>query len=54
VLKRLVRGVSGVASAAAAQRALSAGTARDAEQVLRLALAQELGAELLDGLLGLA
>lgn len=54
VLKRLVRGVSGEASAAAAQRALSAGTARDAEQVLRLALAQELGAELLDGLLGLA
>jgi phosphoenolpyruvate-protein kinase (PTS system EI component) len=54
VLKRLVRGVSSAASAKAAQRALAAGTARDAEQVLRLALAQELGDELLDGLLGLA
>lgn len=54
VLKRLVRGVSSVAAAKAAHRALAAGTARDAEQVLRLALAQELGDELLDGLLGLA
>ena len=54
VLKRIVRGVSAAASAAAATEALATATPREAEQVLRLALSRELGEELLDGLLGLA
>jgi phosphotransferase system enzyme I (PtsI) len=53
-VKRIVRGVSSAAAAAAAQRALEAATAREAEVALRQALARELGEELLDGLLGLA
>lgn len=54
VLKRIVRGVSAAAAAAAAREALAAATAREAEAALRQALAHELGDELLDGLLGLA
>ena len=53
VLKRIVRGVSSAAAAAAAQRALASSTAREAEVILRQALARELGEDLLDGLLGL-
>ena len=54
VLKRIVRGVSATSAAVAAQGALAADTAREAEQVLRQSLAEELGEELLSGLLGLA
>lgn len=54
VLKRIVRGVSATAAAVAAQGALAADTAREAEQVLRQSLGEELGEELLSGLLGLA
>lgn len=54
VLKRIVRGVSATGSAVAAQAALVADTPREAEQILRQALAEELGEELLGGLLGLA
>lgn len=54
VLKRIVRGVSATAAAVAAQGALATDTPREAEQVLRQSLADELGEELLDGLLGLA
>ena len=54
VLKRIVRGVSSTAAAAAAQAALGADTPREAEQILRQSLADELGEELLTGLLGLA
>jgi phosphotransferase system enzyme I (PtsI) len=54
LLKRIVRGVSASAASSAASLALASATAREAEQVLRLALARELGDELLDGLLGLA
>lgn len=53
-VKRLVRGVSVAAAAAAADAALACDTARDAEAVLRKALGEQLGEELLDGLLGLA
>ena len=54
VLKRIVRGVSSTAAAAAAQAALAADTPREAEQILRQSMADELGEELLTGLLGLA
>jgi phosphotransferase system enzyme I (PtsI) len=53
-VKRLVRGVSAAAAAAAADAALACDTAREAEAVLRKALGEQLGEELLDGLLGLA
>ena len=53
-VKRLVRGVSQSAAAAAAGKALRSATARESEQVLRDALGEQLGEELLDGLLGLA
>jgi phosphotransferase system enzyme I (PtsI) len=53
-VKRLVRGVSAAAAAAAADAALKCATAREAEAVLRAALGEQLGEELLDGLLGLA
>ncbi len=53
-LKRIVRGVSSAAAAAAARSALAAATPREAEVILRQALARELGEELLDGLLGLS
>ena len=53
-VKRLVRGVSVSAAAAAADAALACDTAREAEAVLRKALGEQLGEELLDGLLGLA
>ncbi len=52
-LKRIVRGVSSVAAADAARKALAAASAREVEVLLRHALALELGEELLDGLLGL-
>lgn len=54
VLKRIVRGVSATAAAASARAALAADTPREAERVLRQGLADELGEELLSGLLGLA
>jgi len=53
-VKAIVRGVTLEGAAAAAQAALSAGTAREAAHILRASLAQELGDDLLDGLLGLA
>lgn len=53
-VKRLVRGVSAAAAAAAADAALKCATSREAEAVLRQALGEQLGEELLDGLLGLA
>lgn len=53
VVKRIVRGISAANAAEAARRALEAGTAKEARGILRAALAQELGDELLDGLLGL-
>ena len=53
-VKRLVRGVSVSAAAAAADAALACDTAREAEAVRRKALGEQLGEELLDGLLGLA
>ena len=53
-VKRLVRGVSQAAARAAAAAALGTATPREAEQVLRKALGDQLGEELLDGLLGLA
>jgi phosphotransferase system enzyme I (PtsI) len=53
-VKRLVRGVSQPAAKAAAAAALRTATPREAEQVLRKALGDQLGEELLDGLLGLA
>ncbi len=52
-VKRLVRGVSATAATAAADAALACATAREAEAVLRAALGEQLGEELLDGLLGL-
>jgi phosphotransferase system enzyme I (PtsI) len=52
-VKRLVRGVSTKVAAEAAQRALNASTAREADALLRASLGSELGEELLDGLLGL-
>lgn len=52
-VKRIVRGVSTHGAATAARAALEAGTARDAAQILRDGLEDELGEELLDGLLGL-
>ena len=54
LLKRLVRGVTVAAAAEAAQAALAVATPAEAERVLRGALAAELGADVLDGLLGLA
>ncbi len=53
-VKRLVRGVNAAAAAAAATAALACTTPREAEAVLRQALGEQLGEELLDGLLGLA
>ncbi len=53
-VKAIVRGVTLEGAAVAAQAALNAGTAREAAQILRASLAQELGDDLLDGLLGLA
>lgn len=52
-VKRIVRGVSTEGAAKAARAALEAGTARDAARVLRAGLEEEIGEELLDGLLGL-
>jgi phosphotransferase system enzyme I (PtsI) len=52
-VKRIVRGVSTEAAARAARAALAAENARDTAKVLRAGLEQELGEELLDGLLGL-
>ncbi len=52
-VKAIVRGVTTTGAAAAARRALDADTARAAGELLRAALAEELGDELLDGLLGL-
>lgn len=54
LVKRLVRGVSIAAAAAAAEAALRAATAADVERGLRAALINELGESTLDGLLGLA
>ena len=53
LVKRLVRGVSVAAAAAAAQNALRAATPADVERGLRAALIAELGESTLDGLLGL-
>ena len=53
LVKRLVRGVSVAAAAAAAQDALRAATPADVERGLRTALIAELGESMLDGLLGL-
>jgi phosphotransferase system enzyme I (PtsI) len=53
LVKRLVRGVSVAAAAAAAQDALRAATPADVERGLRAALISELGESMLDGLLGL-
>ncbi len=53
LVKRLVRGVSVAAAAAAAQNALRAATPTDVERGLRAALIAELGESMLDGLLGL-
>ena len=53
LVKRLVRGVSVAAAAAAAQDALRAATPADVERGLRAALIAELGESTLDGLLGL-
>jgi phosphotransferase system enzyme I (PtsI) len=52
-VKRIVRGVSVQGAARAARRALDASTPRDAADILRHALRDEIGEELLDGLLGL-
>ena len=54
LVKRLVRGVSVAAAAAASEAALRAATAADVERGLRAALINELGESTLDGLLGLA
>jgi phosphotransferase system enzyme I (PtsI) len=54
VVKRLIRGVSLGAAGAAARAALQAATAQEAERLLRDALADELGAGVTDGLLGLS
>ncbi|MDH5234559.1 MAG: phosphoenolpyruvate--protein phosphotransferase [Gemmatimonadota bacterium] len=54
VLKRIVRGVNATVAAVAARAALAADTPREAEQLLRQSLADELGEDLLNGLLGLA
>jgi phosphotransferase system enzyme I (PtsI) len=53
-VKAIVRGVTLAGAAAAAEAALEAETAREAAHILRASLAQELGDDLLDGLLGLA
>jgi len=53
-LKRLVRGATVGGAAAAARAAVAAATPAEAERLLRTALADELGVEVLDGLLGLA
>lgn len=53
-VKRIVRGISTVGAAKAAQAALAAATAREAADILRSGLQSELGEELLDGLLGLS
>jgi phosphoenolpyruvate-protein phosphotransferase (PTS system enzyme I) len=54
LVKRIVRGVSAPAAAVAAQAALAADTPREVEQILRDALAVEMGEGALDGLLGLS
>ena len=53
-VKAIVRGVTLEGASRAAQAALASETAREAGQILRASLAQELGDDLLDGLLGLA
>ena len=52
-VKRIVRGISTQGAARAAHAALDASTAREAGDILRAALEDELGEDLLDGLLGL-
>jgi phosphotransferase system enzyme I (PtsI) len=52
-VKRIVRGISTERAAKAARAALESSTARDAETILRAGMEEELGEELVDGLLGL-
>lgn len=52
-VKRIVRGISTERAARAARAALESSTARDAEAILRAAMEEELGEDLVDGLLGL-
>jgi phosphotransferase system enzyme I (PtsI) len=52
-VKRIIRGVSTIAAERTARLALDAPTARDAARILRKGLVDEIGEDLLDGLLGL-
>jgi len=53
-VKRIIRGVSTRRATEAATAALAVGTAKEAARALRRGIAEELGDEVLDGLLGLA